>query len=51
MNLAPEIQTDWKRYLGILPSADIIFPSGFFFGMITPLHFAHLVMVIPGDFL
>jgi hypothetical protein len=27
------------------------FPCSVFFGMITLLHFAHLVAVIPGDFL
>jgi hypothetical protein len=27
------------------------FPIGFFFSMITPLHFAHLVAIISGDFL
>jgi hypothetical protein len=26
MNLTPEIQTDWKRYLEILPSIDLLFP-------------------------
>jgi hypothetical protein len=25
MNLAPEIRTDWKRYLKTLPSADLLF--------------------------
>jgi hypothetical protein len=50
MNLAPEIHIDWKIYLKILPSVDLFFPSGFFIGMFTPLHFAHFVGVIPGDF-
>jgi hypothetical protein len=50
MNLAPEIHIDWKIYLKILPSVDLFFPSGFFIGMFTPLHFAHFVAVIPGDF-
>jgi hypothetical protein len=27
------------------------FPSSFFLGMITPLHFAYLIPIIPGDFL
>jgi hypothetical protein len=27
MNLTPEIQTDWKRYLKTLPSADLLFPK------------------------
>jgi hypothetical protein len=50
MNLALEILIDWKRFMEILPSADLLFPSGFFFSMVVPLHFTHLVAVIPGDF-
>jgi hypothetical protein len=50
MNVALEILTDWKGYLGTLPLADLLFPSGFFLSMVAPLHFTHLVKVISGDF-
>jgi hypothetical protein len=50
MNLAPDIQIDWKKYQETLPSANLFFPCGFF-DMITPLHFAHLIAIILGDFL
>jgi hypothetical protein len=51
MNLTPRFghtgKDIWKLYLQLI----IFFPSGFIFVMVTPLHFAHLVGIIPGDFL
>jgi hypothetical protein len=51
MNLAPEIQTDWKRYRGTLSLADHLFPKWLPLQYDYSLHFAHLVAIIPGDFL
>jgi hypothetical protein len=37
----------WKFCLHLI----FFFPCGFVFGIVTPLHFAHLVVIILGDFL
>jgi hypothetical protein len=45
MNLALEIQTIQKLCLQFI----ISLPCRFFFGVVTPLHLAHLDLLISGD--
>jgi hypothetical protein len=49
MNLAPEIQKDWKTYQGTLPSADLLYPKWLL--LQYDYSIAHLLAIISGDFL
>jgi hypothetical protein len=45
--MPPDRAIEFKIELQLI----FFFPNGFVFGMVTPLHFTHLVAIIPCDFL